>query len=172
MLKGVLGASIGALFFCAPAMATPIVSGNYIFAARSICQPNILVTNSVSGDQDVHSVDIFNDQGDNYPGDVHFTGGTAKIDPVAGTAKIKGFQDGGNVLLLQTHGTTEGSSMTDVPISFSAAFSNTDTTITFDGQTFHAFYGTVNKSGIATFLEAFGVGSPASCIQQLEFTRI
>ena len=168
MLRKLLGVLPAVLVLALPAMAAPIVpiiSGTYVFSSRSICQSDVTVTG------DVAAVDVFT--GASNPADMHFTSGTAKITPATGMGKFTGFQTGGTVLTLQTHGVNEGSSISDVPISTTVTFTNTATTVNFNGQTFHAAYAAVNKTtGIAGYVEMWGIANPASCIQQIELTRV
>jgi hypothetical protein len=172
MLKQLTIASAIALLWCIPAIAaTPVVSGKYVFASWSVCQPDLTVTNSTGGDQGVQSLDFF--FGNNNPGDTHYTSGTLTFDPTAGTAKAQGFQDGGTVLfLLHNSGSNEGQPFSEVPISGTMSYSNTANSFTLSGVTYHAFYGKV-AGGIADFVEIMGLQNqnPPDCVQRIELTR-
>lgn len=86
------------------------------------------------------------------------------------SVSIDGFQDKGDVLLVQETGSVTGNSGTplqELPLSGKSSYSSTSTTVTIGDQTANALFGQVDKNGIAHYftfqsVSANDVGVPCT----------
>lgn len=153
------------------AMATPILSGAYTLTARDFCQQRLIADFNGSG-----MVDALNfSNGDVPSGQVLLT---VKFTPSKSKAMFAGFLDEGTSLLLQATGSqnsNQGTLLNEQTQSGSAGYSNTDTTLTINGQTFNAIYGQIDKNGVAHTVAYMGLytngNPPDTCSEQGEATR-
>jgi hypothetical protein len=172
MRMHVLAAAAAAVFIGAPAAATPVISGKYIITIRKFCEPTFTVHNS-----NVTNAGAFVDGV--YLGGSSFKNTLllATFVPAKGSASFGGFTDSGDVAMMQYTGVTNGSSGTPIsesPNSGKTSYANTDTTVSFGGQVYNAFYGTVDKNGIAHYVAyqaAYTNESGVPCSEQGELSR-
>jgi hypothetical protein len=172
MKSNIVIAACAALCVAAPATAaTPILSGGYIVTERDFCQPvGTFHFVNVSTNNLVDSVTLTG-------GQMKFTLFQANFSPSKGKITTTGFGDGGDPIFFKTTGaqtSSQGQALGEDSQSGKVSYSNTDTTFTVDGTTFHAFYGQIDKNGIAHTFALQGMyqadnGQP--CAEQAEATR-
>jgi hypothetical protein len=172
MNRHVIAAAVAAVFVATPALATPVISGKYILTIHRYCEPTFAVHNS-----NIADADAFIDQVLLGGSNVNSTLALATFNPTKQSASYAGFSDSGDVALIQYTGVTNGSSgdpITEKAVSGKTAYSNTDTTVTFGGQTYNAFYGEVDKNNIAhhvAYQAAYTSESGFPCTEQGELSR-
>jgi len=162
-------AAAAALFVCAPAMAQPVISGKYIVTIHEYCQPT-MTTNFIADQSDgniVNNVAL-------GASSVQMTMLVIGFNSTKLTASFSGFGDESSLVIFKTTGTivsTTGDPVGEMPGSGKVAYSNTDTTLTFGGQVFNAFYGQIDKKNVAHYATFQGVvpGEGATqCMEQGE----
>ena len=166
-------AACAALCMTLPALAaTPTVSGKYIVTERRLCQAVAMFNfDNVSATGDfVNGVDL---QGGIFKNSLVL----ATFSPSKGTVNVSGIDEGGDSMLFQktgTQGGTEGNAMAEAPNSGKVPYSNTDTTITINGETYHVLFGQLDKNGIAHYFAFEGLSTNDSgepCTSQAEASR-
>ena len=162
-----------AVFACSAAQAAPAISGKYIVTERRMCQATATFNfaNGGSIGNYVNNVNLFG-------GDTGQTLLLATFSPAKGTISVTGFGAGGDTMLFHLTGTgsgTLGSALTEHPENGNKIpYSNTDTTVTINGLTYHVFYGQVDKNNVAHFAAFQGVYQNdigQACTNQGEITR-
>jgi len=144
--------------------AAPTISGNYVYATRTFCQPTIVVdyANDQNGQTFVQGLNL------NSPGGTKHEVGSGTFDPSTQTVTYKGVQDSGDTVLLQLSGGLQGQVFTEKNNSGSASYSNTNSTLTINGVTYSATYGKTTK-GVASYFAAVGLDG-TGCSVEWEFT--
>jgi hypothetical protein len=157
---------LAAAVCAAPAWAaTPIISGNYVYASRTFCQPTIQLNYA----NDQNNQTFVNGLNMTAPEDTAHEAGQASFDSSTATVTFSAFKDHGSNVLLQTSGGLQGSVISEKSESGSANYSNTATTVTLNGMTFNVTYGKSAK-GISTGFELVGL-DPSGCSEQWNFTQ-
>jgi hypothetical protein len=171
MSKSIAAALAAFVLSCASAAATPILSGAYTVIARNVCQQRLTADFNGSG-----TVDALSFSSGDVPSAQTLLSVT--FNPNKGKISYAGFQDEGSSLLLQSTGSksgTQGTLLTETPISGSTSYSNTSTTMTIGGNVYNAVYGQIDKNGIAhtaAFMRLYTDGNPPdTCSEQDEATR-
>jgi len=170
-------AALSALFFLSgsataapPAKGSTIV-GAYNLAFHDTCSNQLVVDYANGGaGQAVDSIGLNAAGSHQYLFAVNFfsTGGLS----------FGGYKDGGTTVTAQDTGLqsgTLGNPITEDPQSGTGTFSNTATTLTINGQTFHAVYDNIDPKGVAHGFKWMGLfpdGFGGSCSQQGEGTRV
>ncbi len=139
----------------AASVATPVLSGTYLITYVETCQASFSWgTDPSTGDiNTINSVDN---------GKISTTTGRADFNATTGKVHIEGFQEIGDLLIIQEHG---GNAMADQPFDMNFGFHTTPNSIIFGGVRYHASFspstGTANQvvfSGLTG-----GGGGPANC---------
>jgi hypothetical protein len=165
-------ALIGTLCVAVPASAQTVISGKYLVTLHKYCIPTMTV-NSGSYSGGGNYVTVVTLGGSNVENNMVL----ATFSPTKQNVSATGFSDDGNVMLVHYTGSVNGNSgspFQETAVSGKSPYSNTDTTITFGGQTFNAFYGQVDKNSIAhylTFQGDFTDEGGDSCSEQGEASR-
>ena len=144
--------------------AAPTISGSYVYSHRSFCQPTITVSTATdqNGQTFVSGLNLTSS------GDTEQESGLAKFDPSTLTVSYVGVRDSGSTVLLQLTNGLQGDVFAQKNQSGSAAYSNTDSTVTINGTTYAATYGKTTK-GVVGYMAIVGFSS-SSCSDQWEFT--
>ncbi len=132
----------------AEAAGTPLISGTYLVTYIETCQAEIS-TSADAKSGDVNSVNTVSD------GKISHTIGTAVFSQKAGTVSLNGFQQTGDLFILQNLG---GQSVSDQTWSQNWTYTNTATALILNGNSFHAFYANV-AGGIAKTVVFSGIPS-------------
>jgi len=125
----------------------------------------------------VSNVGTFVDQVTLGGSSVHNSLYLGTFSPTKQTVSITGFEDEGDVMLMQYTGVVNGNSgspFSESAGSGKASYSNTDTTITINGQVFNAFFGQLDKNNIAHYIATQAVyanESGQSCSEQAVASR-
>ena len=156
----------GMLSATTPALAgTPVISGNYVYVTRTLCQPTLTLqyAKDHNGQTFVNGVNLTASESSSQ------NMGQADFDPSTATVSYSGTDDSGDNVLLQTSGGLQGSVISEKAESGSVAYSNTATTVTLNGATFHASYGKTVKGVVQSF-SLVGLDS-AGCSEQWDATQ-
>ena len=165
-------AAAAALLVPFAACATPAISGKYIVTERRMCQ----AVATFSFDNTVNTGDFVND--------VNLNGGIfknslvlANFSPAKGNVSISGTDEGGDVMLFDKTGVQtgqQGNVIAETANSGKVAYSNTSTTVTINGETYHVLYGQIDKNNIAHYFATEGVFTNSGnelCTAQAEASR-
>jgi hypothetical protein len=155
----------GALCATPLAAATPVISGNYVYVTRTLCQPTLTLQYA----KDHNNQTFVNGVNLTTPESSGQNVGQASFDKSTATVTYSGTDDSGDNVLLQTSGGLQGAVISEKPQSGSTGYSNTATTVTLNGATFNATYGKSTK-GVADAFSLVGLDS-AGCSEQWDFTQ-
>ncbi|HVA39497.1 MAG TPA: hypothetical protein VNF49_02445 [Candidatus Binataceae bacterium] len=138
----------------AQAIVAPILSGPYAVTLTDTCQAAIAgPTDPRTGD--VQYIETFT------TGKLAQTVGTLTFDPNTLIAQISATMIKGSLLIVRGVG---GSHMATSTLSSSVPYSNTDSSLVIDTQTYHAAYGNI-VSGVAQYVSFVGSKSP-QCVER------
>jgi hypothetical protein len=143
-----LCAALAAVFVCGSAMAQTL-SGKYILTFHTVCQPTVTFTSAGGGG-------ISTGQG----GDTVNHMILATFNPVNHSIAFNGFEDVGDVLLVNNvggRGGSFGSLFAQSATSGQGPYSNSVSTLTLQGRTDQAFFGQIDKNGVAHYFTWLGV---------------
>ncbi len=158
-------AAVATLLAVAPAVAaTPVISGKYVYASSTFCQPTIQIEYA----QDTNGQTFVNGLNLTEPEDTAHEVGLASFDPTTLTVTFSGKKDHGSNVLLQTSGGLQGSMIAEKTESGSGSYSNTATTVTLSGATYNATYGKSSK-GVVEYFALVGLDS-AGCSVEWQLT--
>lgn len=167
----------GALLICASATAAtdttgvPSFSGKYAFVHNTFCQPTVLVNYQNGGPFliNLNAADTFGGWGD-----IQFEVGVVTFNASKLTATAASNTTDGSPVMLQSVGggpdNLEGTPLAASATGGKASYSNTATTVTLQGQTFNAAYGSVAAGGIANHVSLVGMDSK-NCAEEWTFDR-
>jgi len=149
-------AASAALLLCAPAVAAaPAISGKYIVTERRMCQ----AVATFNFDNTVNTGDFVN--GVNLNGGIFKNSLVlANFSPAKGKVTVDGIDEGGDAMLFAFTGAQngqQGNVMAESANSGKVDYSNTDTTVTINGEIYHVLYGQVDKNNIAHYFAMEGV---------------
>jgi len=147
---------LGAFLFVQTAQAAaPILSGSYAVTLTDTCQAAIgTMTNPRTGN--VEALETFT------TGKLSQTVGTLTFDPATQTAQLSATMIKGSLLIVR--GIPGGSHMATSTESGSTAYSNTDSTLVIESQTYSAAYGNI-VAGVAQYVTFVGSKSP-QCVER------
>lgn len=139
-----------AFLISTPVIGQPLLSGKYLVTSHEYCIPTMTV-NSGSYSQGGNYVTSVTLGGSNVRNSLYL----ATFNSAKNTVSISGFDDEGNVMLMQYTGSVTGNSgspFIESPASGKGKYSNTDTTVTINAQVYNAFYGQIDKNNIAHYV--------------------
>jgi len=161
-----------AILVSSSALATPVISGKYIVTERRMCQ----AVATFSFDNTVNTGDFVN--GVNLNGGIFKNSLVlANFSPAKGKVTVDGLDEGGDAMLFAFTGAQngqQGNVMAESANSGKVDYSNTDTTVTINGETYHVLYGQVDKNNIAHYFAMEGVfinDSNELCSAQADASR-
>lgn len=149
----------------APALAkTPVISGTYVYSARTFCQPTIALVYA----QDHYGQTFVTGMTLTSPESSQFDVGQAKFDPSTATVTYGEVKDSGDNVLLHVKSGTQGAKIAQKRTKGSAGYSNTGSTVTLNGATYNAAFGSMTN-GAPTYFALIGLDS-AGCSEEWQFT--
>jgi hypothetical protein len=150
----------------APALATtPVLSGSYVYSARTFCQPTIALAYA----QDHYSQTFVTGMTLTSPESSQFDAGLARFDLAAATVTYRETKDEGDNVLLHAKSGQQGQTIAQKKEKGSAGYSNTASTVTLNGATYTAVFGSMKK-GKPAYFALIGLDS-AGCSEAWEFRR-
>jgi hypothetical protein len=148
------------LQFGMSAIAAPVISGDYVSTFRVYCQPTLNLSHDPQGG--TNSVTLAPSALTTYSVSLEH------YNPQTGTLTSQGFSEKETSMLLHDSMTgLSGGPPSEVTDSLQFPYSNTDTTVTINGISYHAIYGRVNESGIVEYFVLLNIDQNG-CMRQAE----